>query len=60
MGFDPDAPLPGHYGVVGLREQAELIGAELRIDSRRNEGTAVCVSLRLSPIAFKRTDESNT
>jgi len=56
MGFDPEALCAGHYGIVGLREQAELIGAELRIDSKPNAGTTVCISLRLSPIAFNRTD----
>src|SRR5580658_6470913 len=49
VGFDPQAPHPGHYGLVGLREQARLIGAELRIDSRRNEGTALWLSLRIAP-----------
>jgi signal transduction histidine kinase len=43
IGFDPQALRPGHYGIVGLREQAELIGAELRIDSKPNEGTTLCV-----------------
>jgi signal transduction histidine kinase len=52
IGFDPQALRPGHYGIVGLREQAELIGAQLRIDSKPNEGTRICVSWRLSPIAF--------
>jgi signal transduction histidine kinase len=52
IGFDPQAHRPGHFGLVGLREQAELIGAELRIDSKPGEGTAICVSLKLSPIAF--------
>ncbi|MGO9932884.1 MAG: histidine kinase [Steroidobacteraceae bacterium] len=56
VGFGPQAPRPGHYGLVGLREQAELIGAELRIDSQPHEGTSICISLRLSPIAFTRTD----
>jgi len=54
IGFDPQVLRPGHYGIVGLREQAELIGAELHIDSRPNEGTTLCVLLRLSPIAFDR------
>jgi signal transduction histidine kinase len=58
IGFDPQALRPGHYGIVGLREQAELIGAELRIDSKPNEGTSLCVSLRLSPVTFKRTDKT--
>ncbi len=55
IGFDPAALRPGHYGIVGLREQAELIGAELRIDSRPNEGTRLCVSWRLSPITFNHS-----
>jgi signal transduction histidine kinase len=55
IGFDPQALRPGHYGIVGLREQAEVIGAELRIDSKPGEGTTICVSLTLSPITFNRT-----
>jgi len=55
IGFDPQTTRPGHYGITGLREQAELMGAELRIDSKPNEGTIVCVSLPLSPVAFNRT-----
>ncbi|HWJ18637.1 MAG TPA: histidine kinase [Geobacterales bacterium] len=55
IGFDPQILLPGHYGIIGLREQAELIGAELTIDSMRNEGTTISVSLPLSPVAFNRT-----
>jgi signal transduction histidine kinase len=54
MGFDAGARRPGHFGIVGLREQAELIGAELRIDSRPGEGTKIFVSWRLSPVAFPR------
>jgi signal transduction histidine kinase len=52
VGFDPKAQRPGHYGIVGLKEQAELIGAELVIDSKPNVGTTLRVSLRLSPIVF--------
>jgi signal transduction histidine kinase len=56
IGFDSDAHHPGHFGIVGLREQADLIGAELRIESRPNEGTRVIVSLPLSPINFAGTN----
>ena len=52
VGFDPSAPHPDHYGIVGLREQAILIGAELRIESAPNEGTKLSVSLRLPPVDF--------
>jgi signal transduction histidine kinase len=52
VGFDPAAVLPDHFGIVGIREQAELIGAEVRIESVRNQGTRVLVLLPLSPVAF--------
>ncbi len=52
VGFDAQASSPGHYGIVGLREQAELIGAELCIDSSPGLGTKLTLSLPLSPVAF--------
>ena len=33
--------LGGHFGVIGMRERAERIGGELRLDSRRGEGTSI-------------------
>ena len=38
-GFDPASPHPGHYGLIGMREQALLIGAHLDVQSRIGEGT---------------------
>lgn len=35
----------GHFGLLGLRERAELIGAELRIETAPGMGTLVEVSL---------------
>lgn len=49
IGFDPDAPHLGHYGLVGLREQAQLAGAQLQIASAPQQGSCVSVVLRLSP-----------
>ncbi len=49
VGFDASASHPGHYGLVGLREQAQLIGAELRIQSAPREGTTLRLSLRIVP-----------
>ncbi len=49
IGFDPTASRPGHFGLLGLREQAQLIDAELRIDSAPNQGTALTVTLRMVP-----------
>jgi signal transduction histidine kinase len=52
VGFDPQAPFPEHYGLVGLREQAELIGAELLIEAGPQRGTTIRVRLRTGPAAF--------
>lgn len=52
VGFDPQTPKEGHYGLVGLQEQAELIGADLRIDSKSLMGTKICISLLISPVVF--------
>jgi signal transduction histidine kinase len=53
VGFDPSAARAGHYGLTGLREQAELIGAELCIDSAPHRGTRIGITLRMAPMAFK-------
>ncbi|HXQ30488.1 MAG TPA: histidine kinase [Steroidobacteraceae bacterium] len=49
IGFDPHEPYPGHFGLVGLREQAQLIGADLKIESAPNRGTTLTMSLRMTP-----------
>ena len=54
IGFDPNTRQPDHFGIVGLREQAELMGAELRIDSKRNGGTRILVRVPLAPVAFQQ------
>jgi signal transduction histidine kinase len=41
VGFEARAHAVGHYGLVGLAEQAEAIGARLDIASRPGEGTRV-------------------
>ena len=60
IGFDSSVSSSGHYGIVGLREQAELIGAALRIDSWPNAGTtahgiaaAVADTVRAADSRFK-------
>jgi len=41
-GFDPAGVAAGeHFGLVGMREQAALIGAELKLDSAPGQGTRV-------------------
>jgi signal transduction histidine kinase len=53
VGFEPHAIPPGHYGLVGLREQAEIIDAHLDIQSVRDKGTTLRLVLRLAPVIFK-------
>jgi signal transduction histidine kinase/ligand-binding sensor domain-containing protein len=36
---------PGHYGLIGMRERAAQIGADLRIDSEPGRGTSVSLLL---------------
>jgi signal transduction histidine kinase len=49
IGFDPTISRPGHFGLLGLEEQAQLIGAELSIQSAPERGTTVKFSLRIAP-----------
>lgn len=43
VGYDPTAPTTG-FGVLGMRERAELIGGSLKIDSSPEQGTTVTVN----------------
>jgi signal transduction histidine kinase len=52
IGFDPAVIRPGHFGLIGLREQAQLIGAELEIQSAPNVGTTLTLLLRVAPEAL--------
>lgn len=47
IGFDPTAPHPGHYGLQGIREQAELIGAHYELHSQLNGGTRVILEFEV-------------
>ena len=49
VGFDVRASHSGHFGLVGLRELAQLIGADLEIQSTSGEGTTLLLSLRMTP-----------
>jgi signal transduction histidine kinase len=49
VGFDPDLARPGHFGLVGLKEQAQLIGAEMTITSTPERGSSVRIALRIAP-----------
>jgi signal transduction histidine kinase len=52
MGFDPNGnSVPGHYGLIGMRERAQDIGAKFAIESGLGRGTAVRVAVPFSPPA---------
>jgi ligand-binding sensor domain-containing protein/two-component sensor histidine kinase len=44
-GFDSNLPTNGtnHYGIIGMRERAEMLGGQLTISSIKGEGTEVFV-----------------
>jgi signal transduction histidine kinase len=49
-GFDVSkADLTGHFGLMGIRERAEMVGGSLEVRSRPGEGTVVELSMRTRP-----------
>lgn len=44
-GFEPERVPRGHLGLVGMRQRADQIGAELSIQSQPNEGTTIRLAL---------------
>jgi signal transduction histidine kinase len=50
-GFDVAAvatPSDDHYGILGMHERAEMIGANLQITSAKGTGTSIVISLKLA------------
>jgi signal transduction histidine kinase len=49
IGFDVDADLSDdHHGILGMRERAEMIGADLEITSSRGTGTSILISIKVT------------
>lgn len=48
VGFDPTIDREGRFGLVGVREQAEMIGAQLAIRSAPGEGTELYLGVWLA------------
>ena len=46
-GFAPDRKLHGHYGLLGIRERARLLGGEAQVLSTRGRGTRIEVHIPL-------------
>ncbi len=47
-GMKTDATPEGHYGLVGIRERADAVGAHVTLDSTPDEGTTVLVELEVA------------
>ena len=47
IGFDPTIEQAGHYGLIGIRERARLVGGRLEVHSLPAAGTTVSVHLPL-------------
>jgi len=51
LGFSPeDVSSPSRYGLLGMRERAELVGADFQVTSRPGQGTLVRVRLPLKDL----------
>jgi signal transduction histidine kinase len=46
--MNTDATVDGHYGLVGIRERADAVGAHVTLDSKPDEGTTVLVELEVA------------
>ena len=45
-GFDPIAKSPGHFGLLGMQEQADILGGKFAVRGLANKGT--CIQLEVS------------
>lgn len=46
-GFSPDLKLHGHFGLLGIRERARLLGGEAQVRSTKGRGTRIEVRIPL-------------
>jgi two-component system nitrate/nitrite sensor histidine kinase NarX len=52
-GFSPeDVPAPSRHGLRGMRERADLIGADFQVISQYNEGTIISIALPTDEFKF--------
>jgi signal transduction histidine kinase len=48
VGFASRCPIAGHYGIVGMRERAKLLGGTFRVESRPGRGTRITARVPLA------------
>ncbi|CAM3208700.1 sensor histidine kinase [Sporolactobacillus spathodeae] len=52
VGFNQDEPKENRYGLIGMKERAELLNGDLVIRSEPNQGTSILIN-----IPFQKEDE---
>jgi NarL family two-component system sensor histidine kinase YdfH len=59
VGFDPKESVgrSGHYGLLGIRERARILGGALIIESQPGQGTSVKIELPLSFESIKASEK---
>jgi NarL family two-component system sensor histidine kinase YdfH len=50
VGFDPAQVDPGCYGLAGMRERAEQIGASLKVESEGGKGTRIVLRMAVGGV----------
>lgn len=55
-GFDPLAPAPNHFGLIIMRDRANILGGEITIHSAPTKGTRVYLTFH--PQQFSRPDSN--
>jgi two-component system, NarL family, sensor kinase len=53
-GFDPDRVPKHHYGLLGLRERARMLGGTMRLETSPGAGTRITIELPLD-VRFRST-----
>jgi signal transduction histidine kinase len=57
LGKDGAALRPGHYGIIGMKERATTIGANLKLSSEPGQGTTILVLLPVDRAAAQHTEK---
>jgi signal transduction histidine kinase len=53
IGFDPLGSFPGHLGLQTMRERAERVGGQLRLESSPQHGTQVLLTVPRQPVPMR-------
>ena len=56
QGFQPEQPIPGHYGLLYMREQAVSCGGRFSVQSQHGRGTEVRVELPITEDSAPASD----